>query len=173
MPHSSPSLPHSSPVRARYGVSFVIIISDLYSASISVILCIISCHIWPGYDGTRLYNCQMATREAVSSLRCWSWCHDIETLTGPLWGESIHWSLDNMCKIPSRWLLYQVWSFLFCSIGFKVKRRFQKQWPEIITLQWNHQSFMQMMIYINHLCKWWYTVKFDKWWGCIMSTSKQ
>ena len=150
-------MPHSSPVRARYGVSFVIIISDLCSASISVIPCTISCHIWPVYDGTWLYNCQMATREAVSSWSWWPWCHNMETFSTllALCEENplvIHWSLENMRKVTNTWRLYKVWSFLYCSIGFKVKRRFQKQWPEIITLQWNpNQSFMQMMIY----CQFW------------------
>ena len=46
---------HSSPVRARYGVSFVGSAADWYSASISPVICTISCYIRPRYIGTRPY----------------------------------------------------------------------------------------------------------------------
>ena len=47
--------PYSSPVRARYGVSFVDPASDWYSASVAVIIYIIYCYIGPRYNGTRLF----------------------------------------------------------------------------------------------------------------------
>ena len=45
---------HSSPVRARYGVS-VDPTSNWHAASVSVIIYVISYYIGPGYNGTRLY----------------------------------------------------------------------------------------------------------------------
>ena len=46
---------HSSPVRARYGVSFVNIISDSYFAPVIVVPYVKSCYIGPCYNGTPLY----------------------------------------------------------------------------------------------------------------------
>ena len=56
----SQKTPHSSPVRARYGVSFMNPTSDWYSASVHVIVHVISYNIWviwprPRYNGTRLH----------------------------------------------------------------------------------------------------------------------
>ena len=49
--------PHSSADRARYGVvSFVDPAFDWYSASVPVIIYVISYHIGLRYDGTRLYK---------------------------------------------------------------------------------------------------------------------
>ena len=45
--------PHSSPARARYGVTFVCSPSDWYSASVPAISCAISYHIGPHYNSTR------------------------------------------------------------------------------------------------------------------------
>ena len=45
---------HSSPARARYGVSFVYPTSDWYSASVPVIINVISYNIRLRYNGTRL-----------------------------------------------------------------------------------------------------------------------
>ena len=47
--------PHSSPIRARYVVSFVDPASDWYSASVPVIIYVISYNIGLHYNGTRLY----------------------------------------------------------------------------------------------------------------------
>ena len=47
--------PHSSPVRARYGVSFVGSDSNWYPASVPAVVCETSCYIGPRYNGTRLY----------------------------------------------------------------------------------------------------------------------
>ena len=47
--------PHSSPVRARYEVHFVDSASDLYSASVTLIVYVISYNIGPRYNGTWLY----------------------------------------------------------------------------------------------------------------------
>ena len=52
--------PHSSPVRARYGVSFVRIASDWYSASVIIVPYAKSCYVGPRYNGTPLYNDVMA-----------------------------------------------------------------------------------------------------------------
>ena len=49
--------PHNSPVRARYGVSFVDSTSALYSASVSAMIYAISCYIGLRYIDTRLYFC--------------------------------------------------------------------------------------------------------------------
>ena len=43
--NSSQKIPHSSPIRARYGVSFVCSNSDLYFASITAVMCAMSCYI--------------------------------------------------------------------------------------------------------------------------------
>ena len=51
----SQKTPHSSPVRVRYGVPFVNPVSDWYSASVSVIIYVISFNIGPCYNGTWLY----------------------------------------------------------------------------------------------------------------------
>ena len=54
---------HSSPVRARYGVSFVDIASDWYFASAPAIFNAISYCFVPRYNGTRLYyNPQVESR---------------------------------------------------------------------------------------------------------------
>ena len=50
---------HSSPVRARYGVQFVICHYELYSASVNAMLYKISCNIEPRYNGTQLYLLQV------------------------------------------------------------------------------------------------------------------
>ena len=42
-------------VRARYDVSFVDSISDLYSAPVTAVIYVISCYIRPRYNGTQLY----------------------------------------------------------------------------------------------------------------------
>ena len=51
LPKSSQNTPHSSPVRVRYGVSFV----GSISTSVTAVMCSISCYIGPHYNGTRLY----------------------------------------------------------------------------------------------------------------------
>ena len=45
---------HSSPVRARYGVSFVGSDSRLYSDLVTAVVCAIVCSIGSRYNGTRL-----------------------------------------------------------------------------------------------------------------------
>ena len=49
---------HRSPVRARYGVSFVDWICDSYSAPVTAVIYAISCDIGPRYNGTQLYLVQ-------------------------------------------------------------------------------------------------------------------
>ena len=51
----SQKTPHSSPVRARYGVYFVNAASDWYSASVPVIIYVISYDSGARYNGTRLH----------------------------------------------------------------------------------------------------------------------
>ena len=51
----SQKIPHSSPLRARYGVSSVDPSFDWYSASVPVNIYVISYNIGPCYNGTRLY----------------------------------------------------------------------------------------------------------------------
>ena len=48
--------PYSSPVRARYEVSFVGLHSDLHPDSLTAMMYAISCHIGLRYNDTRLYN---------------------------------------------------------------------------------------------------------------------
>ena len=48
--------PHGSPVRARYGVSFVDTTSEWYSVSVLARICVISYNIEPRYNGTELYR---------------------------------------------------------------------------------------------------------------------
>ena len=45
-----------SPVRVRYGVSFVNLKSDLYSALVNAVVCEIPCNAGPRYNGTRLHK---------------------------------------------------------------------------------------------------------------------
>ena len=52
--NSTQKTPHSSPVRVRYGVSFVGSQSHLHFASVTTIVCAISFYIGPCYDSTRL-----------------------------------------------------------------------------------------------------------------------
>ena len=47
--------PHSSPVKARYGVYFVDSTSDWYSASIPAMIYVVAYFIGPRYNSTRLY----------------------------------------------------------------------------------------------------------------------
>ena len=54
-PKSSQETLHSSPVRARYGVSFVNTNSGWCFASVSVFMFKIPCYVWPRYKGIRLY----------------------------------------------------------------------------------------------------------------------
>ena len=51
----SQKTPHSSPVRASYGVSFEDPASDWYSAAVPVITYVISYNTGPRYNSTRLY----------------------------------------------------------------------------------------------------------------------
>ena len=53
---SSQQTPHSSPMRLRYGVSFVSSGSELCSAAVIAVLFVISWYIWQCYDGDRLYK---------------------------------------------------------------------------------------------------------------------
>ena len=48
--------PHSSPVGARYGVSFVGSAPEWYSASVPAMIYAICWYIGPRYNGTRLYS---------------------------------------------------------------------------------------------------------------------
>ena len=48
-------MPHSSPVGARYSVSFVNITSDAYFNSVTIVAYEKSLYVWPRYNGTRLY----------------------------------------------------------------------------------------------------------------------
>ena len=48
-------VPHSSPVRAKYGVSFVGSAPDWYSASVPAMMYAICWYIGPRYNATRLY----------------------------------------------------------------------------------------------------------------------
>ena len=48
--------PHSSPVRPTNEVYFLWPNSDLYSASVTTVVCEISCNIGPRYNGIRLYS---------------------------------------------------------------------------------------------------------------------
>ena len=52
---NSQNTPHSSPVRAKYGVSFAGTNFDLCSASVTAVLCAISRYIGSRYYGTRPY----------------------------------------------------------------------------------------------------------------------
>ena len=51
---SSQQIPYSSPLMARYGMSYVISKSDLYFASVFLLLYVISWYIAPRYNSTRL-----------------------------------------------------------------------------------------------------------------------
>ena len=51
---SSQETPYSSPIRVRYGVSFVSSLSDLYSAAAIAVLYVISWYIRPRYNDTWL-----------------------------------------------------------------------------------------------------------------------
>ena len=64
--HIHKKTPHSSPVRVRYGVSFVDPGSDWYSASVPVIIYVISYNIGPRYNGTRLYLRKCLFYEMIS-----------------------------------------------------------------------------------------------------------
>ena len=48
--------PHNSPVKTKYGVSLVNQASGWYSATVPVIICVISCNIGPRYNDTQLYS---------------------------------------------------------------------------------------------------------------------
>ena len=74
---SSLRTPHSSPVRARYGVSFVNSNSDLYSTSVTAVLCAISCYTGLHYNGTRLY---LTLEIAQSSSRQYDLCVDVQKI---------------------------------------------------------------------------------------------
>ena len=52
----SQKTPHGSPVKARYGVSFVDSASDWYHVSVPAIFNAKSFYIGPRFNGTRLYN---------------------------------------------------------------------------------------------------------------------
>ena len=54
-PKYSRKTPHGSPVRVRYGVSFVGSASDWYSAAVPAMLCALSYYIILCYNGTWLY----------------------------------------------------------------------------------------------------------------------
>ena len=66
----SQKTPHSSPVRARYGLSLVHPSSDWYSDSIPVIISAISYNIGPLYNGTRLYCALDIARFLLSEELC-------------------------------------------------------------------------------------------------------
>ena len=55
LPEFSQKTHHSSPVRARYGVSFVDSISYSYSTPVTAVMYAISCYIGLRYNGTHLY----------------------------------------------------------------------------------------------------------------------
>ena len=75
--------PHSSPIRSRYGVSFVDSQSDSYSASVPVIIHVISYNIGPHYNGIRLYHISIMQTSQMTGY--WQVC-----TTSPLWGEAVH-----------------------------------------------------------------------------------
>ena len=55
-PQYSQKTPHSPPVKSRYGVSLMDPASGWYSASVPVIIYVISYNIEPRYIGTRMYT---------------------------------------------------------------------------------------------------------------------
>ena len=66
--------PHSSPVRARYGVSLVGSNSDSCPASVTIMMYAISCYIIPRYNGIWLYvyiiACNFHTVIHILSITC-------------------------------------------------------------------------------------------------------
>ena len=53
-PKSSQQTLHSSPMRAKYKVTFVILKSALYVALVNAVVCEISCYAGTRYNDTRL-----------------------------------------------------------------------------------------------------------------------
>ena len=84
--------PHSSPVRASYGVSFVGSHSDLYSASVTAVMHTISFHIGPRYNGTRLYSTQ--TKHCTDMFRL-AWFSLAYTQQSRNYWYSIRWIVKS------------------------------------------------------------------------------
>ena len=70
----SQKTPHSSPVRSRYWVSFVVPASYWQSASVPVIIYVISDNVEPRYNGTRLYTNQIELQQAQLITATYTWC---------------------------------------------------------------------------------------------------
>ena len=61
---------HRSPVRARYGVSFVGSASDWYSAAVHAMVCAISCYIRPLYRQSTVCMLSMISRVIIDQDPC-------------------------------------------------------------------------------------------------------
>ena len=89
--YSTVKTPNSSPVRARYGLSFVDSNSDLYLTSVTALLFAISCYIGPRYNGTQLYFRRI-------SLLMMPWFH-----VSPVHQQQCYWP----CRIENPCLLWE------------------------------------------------------------------
>ena len=69
---------HSSPARARYGMSLVDQNPDAHSASVTEVMHAILCYIGPRYNGTRLYLTER-------SQQCWPRSMSPYGVTRPEW----------------------------------------------------------------------------------------
>ena len=59
---------HRSPVRTRYGVSFVDSISDLHTGPVTIVMYAISCYVGPHCNSNELYYCTLLFHRLVLTL---------------------------------------------------------------------------------------------------------
>ena len=90
-PKDSQETPHSSPMRASYGVSVENFKSDLYSASVSAVLCVISWYVGPRHNGTWLY------------LHVLTWLILRQSHYCPTASDASHTTLKDMDILPANW----------------------------------------------------------------------
>ena len=90
---SSQHTPHSSPIRVWYGISFVSLYFDLYSASTNPLLYKMSCYVRRRYEDTRQL--------------CWGFIYDLKfTESWFLWiAEMISCNGGLICSTPE-WLIW-------------------------------------------------------------------
>ena len=137
-PKVSQKTHHSSPVRARYGVSFVDSFSDLYSAPVTAVMYAISYHdfkwklfprYWPFVQGIHRSSVNSPhkgqwCRALMFSLICTrtnNWANDGDA--SDLRRHRAHYGVTVMEKRVNNWLYGIIYSYHFLKMWKKILRK--------------------------------------------------
>ena len=106
------------PIALRYGVSFVVPASDWYSASISIIINVISYNIGPRYNGTRLHVFFLMSSAKYQPFVHAPLCRDSEVISMWRWEPKLdpHAIVDTSSSTTKRLIWLPFADHIFNSI---------------------------------------------------------